>query len=167
MFANTSTPIGSFASKAAEARPLHSEYNPTPDQYCSQHIEQSSPPPQKHYYIEETQNMQQEYPPPQPQNMAQVIHLQEYQEQTAPPCEYPQPQDMQEETNLINDIEFDRKFRGYNTQQVDDYIQAFTQDYNSICRKCAALEWENEGLRWALASLQTSEIQPNGIGWTS
>jgi len=52
-----------------------------------------------------------------------------------------------------NDITFDRKLRGYDRRQVDDYIESLTVDYNDICAKCDELEKENQGLRRALAKL--------------
>jgi DivIVA domain-containing protein len=59
----------------------------------------------------------------------------------------------QPDTDFTNNIEFDTRFKGYDRAQVDDYIDKITLDYNAICKKCAALEEENEGLRQALAGL--------------
>jgi len=63
----------------------------------------------------------------------------------------------QETRAFENDITFDVKFRGYHRQQVEDYIDALTVDYNSICEKCDDLERENDGLRRALARLNEVE----------
>ena len=54
---------------------------------------------------------------------------------------------------FVNDIVFDVKFRGFDRDQVCDYIDKLTVDYNRICKRCAALETENIGLRTALATL--------------
>jgi hypothetical protein len=61
-----------------------------------------------------------------------------------------------------NNIEFDVKFHGFDREQVTDYIDALTADYNAICKKCAALETENEGLRKALATLDRGWLHTNG-----
>jgi hypothetical protein len=58
------------------------------------------------------------------------------------------------ESEFTNDIEFDVKRKGYDRFQVDHYIDSLTEEYNAICRQCAGLEYENEGLRQALAALQ-------------
>jgi DivIVA domain-containing protein len=55
------------------------------------------------------------------------------------------------DAGVANSITFDRKFRGYDRGQVDDYIARLTEDYHAICRWLAALEQENYGLRRALA----------------
>ena len=55
---------------------------------------------------------------------------------------------------FYNDIEFDTKFRGYDRDQVDDYIAKLTVDYNAICEKNAALVRENEGLRRVFTAIQ-------------
>ena len=46
-----------------------------------------------------------------------------------------------------NDIVFDVRFRGYDRQQVEKYIDALTRDYNRICARCRDLEERNEVLR--------------------
>ena len=70
-----------------------------------------------------------------------------------------------QETNTFeNDITFDVKLRGYHRQQVDEYIEALTVDYNSICDKCDNLEKENEGLRRALARLNEIESRTHEDG---
>lgn|GEM_PF-5372663 len=52
-----------------------------------------------------------------------------------------------------NDITFDQKFRGYDRDQVEDYLEKLTKDYNALCATNATLRWENEGLRNVLAQL--------------
>lgn len=59
---------------------------------------------------------------------------------------------------FANNITFDNKFRGYDRDQVDDYIDKLTEDYNAICERCTSLEQENEGLRSALARLESGVI---------
>ncbi|MCL2512574.1 MAG: DivIVA domain-containing protein [Oscillospiraceae bacterium] len=53
---------------------------------------------------------------------------------------------------LINNIAFDIKLRGYDRRQVDHYLDEISREYNAICEQKAALEEENEGLRQALAA---------------
>ena len=53
-----------------------------------------------------------------------------------------------------NDIAFDVRFRGYDTAQVEHYIDAFTKDYNRVCAENDDLRKENEGLRKSLVALQ-------------
>lgn len=57
------------------------------------------------------------------------------------------------ESAFTNDIVFDVKLHGYNREQVDDYIDKLTIDYNAICKKCDALEKENSGLRKILTTI--------------
>ena len=60
-----------------------------------------------------------------------------------------------EQTNdFTNDIVFDTRFRGYDRAQVDHYLDKITEDYNAICKQCAALEVENKGLRQALSAIR-------------
>ena len=73
------------------------------------------------------------------------------------------PEPAPDDSAFFNNIEFDTKFRGYNRDQVDDYINKLTVDYNAICERCDALEQENEGLRRALAELGRA---PKGSGVT-
>ena len=60
--------------------------------------------------------------------------------------------------NFTNDIEFDIRFRGYDRGQVDHYLDKLTEDYNAICKKCASLEDENDGLRQTLASISRKGV---------
>ena len=62
-----------------------------------------------------------------------------------------------------NDIEFDLKLRGYDRAQVEAYLHALTDDYNAICLKCGDLEYENIGLRKALASLRSYLAESGGF----
>ena len=59
--------------------------------------------------------------------------------------------DSLEQSAFTNDIEFDRSFRGYNRDQVHDYLDKLTIDYNTICEKCATLEEVNDKLHATLS----------------
>ena len=61
--------------------------------------------------------------------------------------------DQFEQSAFTNDIEFDTSFRGYNRDQVNDYLDKLTIDYNAICEKCATLEDVNDRLHTALSEL--------------
>jgi len=67
---------------------------------------------------------------------------------------------------LTNNIEFDRRFRGYDCGQVDDYIAQLTAEYNAICERCAELERENKGLRKALAAIDRESGDTYGTNYT-
>ena len=47
----------------------------------------------------------------------------------------------------VNDIDFLRRFRGYDRRQVAHYINALTENYNKICARSEELEKANEQLR--------------------
>ena len=61
--------------------------------------------------------------------------------------------DQFEQSAFSNDIEFDTSFRGYNRDQVNDYLDKLTIDYNAICEKCATLEDINDRLHTTLSEL--------------
>lgn len=50
------------------------------------------------------------------------------------------PKEQTEPDMVENDIEFDVRFRGYDRKQVQEYIDALTDDYNKICARCEELE---------------------------
>ena len=49
--------------------------------------------------------------------------------------------------NAANNITFDIGFRGYDREQVDNYIEALTAEYNKICIRVGELEKQNENIR--------------------
>ncbi len=60
-----------------------------------------------------------------------------------------------------NNIEFDTRFRGFDREQVADYIHALTVDYNRICKENDRLMQENIGLCKALVKL--GRVSGNGM----
>ena len=62
-----------------------------------------------------------------------------------------------------NDISFDVRFRGYDREQVWDYIDELTADYNKICTRCAKLEKENVLLHDGTDTIGTAILKAENL----
>ncbi|MDR1805759.1 MAG: DivIVA domain-containing protein [Clostridium sp.] len=118
-------------------------------------------------------------PPEPPSPAAEEIQEIPYVEEPLP--EAPTDKAAQPGGSFDNDIMFDLRLRGYDRRQVDEYLDAITEDYNKICARCAELSEENARLQNGIDTLanarelaeriiadarrKAEELSPEGIVW--